>query len=106
MGESPWGFDSPLSHQHRDLLRGRISGLRVPCANPHPGYLTRLNLVVVGVRPLARVNIASVSLVSIFMSFMGGLERYRAGPAGGGGGGAPAGGGGMLEGAFAVLVQR
>jgi len=34
--------------------------------------------------------------------------RYRAGPAGGGGGGGgiPAGGGGMLEGAFAVLVQR
>ena len=31
--------------------------------------------------------------------------RYRVGP-GGGGGGAPAGGGGMLEGAFAVLVQR
>jgi len=32
--------------------------------------------------------------------------RYREDPAGGGGGGVPAGGGGMLEGAFAVRVQR
>ena len=37
--KSPWGFDSPLSHQHRDLLRGRISGLRVPCAKPSAGLL-------------------------------------------------------------------
>src|SRR6266849_8772044 len=37
--KSPWGFDSPLSHQHRDRLRGRISGLRVPCAKPSAGLL-------------------------------------------------------------------
>ena len=146
--KSPWGFDSPLSHQHRDRLRERISGLRGPCAKaPRPGYLTRRNLVVVGVQPPARVNISRVSLLTIFMSRGSAFPsqvcmtlstsralssrparrrppacrcrcatprrgketvRYRAGPAGGGGGGGgiPAGGGGMLEGAFAVLVQR
>src|SRR2546425_7239701 len=67
--KSPWGFDSPLSHQHRDRLRERISGLRGPCAKaPRPGYLTRRNLVVVGVQPPARVNISRESLLTIFMS--------------------------------------
>ena len=60
--KSPWGFDSPLSHQHRDLLRGRIADLRGPARSPLPGYLTRFNLVGVGVQPLARVNISRVLL--------------------------------------------
>src|SRR5713101_6142460 len=66
--KSPWGFDSPLSHQHRDRLRGRSRVCESPARSPRTGYLMRLNLVVVGVRPLARVNISRVSLLTIFMS--------------------------------------
>src|SRR5437867_10245021 len=85
--KSPWGFDSPLSHQHRDLLRGRISDLRVPCAKPSAGLLDASP-------PACRCARRGKETV-----------RYRVGPGGGGGGGGvPAGGGGMLEGAFAVLV--
>jgi len=86
--KSPRGFDSP--------------------SRPRPGYLTRLNLASCSTTttrwPLPMRRSEGTRLCDAERRKS--LERYRAGPAGGGGGGAPAGGGGMLEGAFAVLVQR
>ena len=130
MGESPWGFDYPLSHHDRDLLRGRSrvceSSARKPSAglldasqpgrrgrpasgeSQYPAGVLVDDLYVEGFRFTA-AGMPDLHYPRTCVTARRGKEtvRYREGPAGGGGGGgAPAGGGGTLEGAFAVLVQR